>query len=172
MSKTISSLTEKSQADLTDLIEVSSVDNSSLTGYISKKESLSTVANLVKKHNYSTTEQVVGTWIDGKPVYEKTVYDTTGYDGGVEIDIPTGITDAENIIEIKGICSYGSNNTWQTLPFSDEQGMSFTNSVIKACYFSRISGEFAIYGGSNYNTQYGTGITKIILTIRYTKTTN
>jgi hypothetical protein len=24
------------------------------------------------KHNYSTTEQVVGTWIDGKPVYECT----------------------------------------------------------------------------------------------------
>ena len=30
--------------------------------------------NLVKEgHNYSTTEQVVGTYIDGKPVYEKTI---------------------------------------------------------------------------------------------------
>lgn len=24
-------------------------------------------------HNYSTTEQVIGTWIDGKPLYEKTI---------------------------------------------------------------------------------------------------
>lgn len=24
-------------------------------------------------HNYSTTEQVIGTWIDGKPLYEKTL---------------------------------------------------------------------------------------------------
>ena len=24
-------------------------------------------------HNYSTDEQVVGTWIDGKPLYEKTI---------------------------------------------------------------------------------------------------
>lgn len=26
-------------------------------------------------HNYSTEEQVVGTWIDGKPIYEKTFVD-------------------------------------------------------------------------------------------------
>lgn len=25
------------------------------------------------KHRYSTTEKVVGTWIDGKPIYEKTI---------------------------------------------------------------------------------------------------
>ena len=29
-------------------------------------------------HTYSTTEQVVGTWIDGKPIYEKTIHFTTG----------------------------------------------------------------------------------------------
>lgn len=29
-------------------------------------------------HNYSTTEQVVGTWIDGKTLYEKTIAVTQG----------------------------------------------------------------------------------------------
>jgi hypothetical protein len=30
--------------------------------------------NLIKEgHNYSTTEQVVGTWVDGKPIYEITM---------------------------------------------------------------------------------------------------
>lgn len=31
------------------------------------------LSNIDTKHNYSTTEQVVGTWIDGRAVYEKTV---------------------------------------------------------------------------------------------------
>lgn len=34
--------------------------------------------NTTKYHNYSTEEQVVGTWIDGKPLYEKTVYFGSG----------------------------------------------------------------------------------------------
>ena len=28
-------------------------------------------------HNYSTSEQVVGTWIDGSPVYEKTYHNSS-----------------------------------------------------------------------------------------------
>ena len=42
-------------------------------------------------HIYSTNEQVIGTWVDGKPLYEKTVSFTTGnsdayltYDTGIE----------------------------------------------------------------------------------------
>lgn len=33
------------------------------------------------KHNYSTEEQIVGTWIDGKPIYEKTLV-ITSFTGG------------------------------------------------------------------------------------------
>ena len=35
-----------------------------------------TVGNGSSMHNYSTSEQIVGTWIDGKTLYEKT-YDIT-----------------------------------------------------------------------------------------------
>lgn len=31
----------------------------------------------VKAQNYSTTEQVIGTWIDGKPLYRKVIQLTT-----------------------------------------------------------------------------------------------
>ena len=31
-------------------------------------------------HNYSTDEQIVGTWIDGKPLYEKTIARTFASD--------------------------------------------------------------------------------------------
>ena len=47
-------------------------------------------------HNYSTTEQVVGTWINGKPLYEKTIdYGNNvnvGYDNTVHTEILHGIS--------------------------------------------------------------------------------
>lgn len=33
----------------------------------------------IKSENYSTSEQVVGTWIDGKPLYEKAISFTAPY---------------------------------------------------------------------------------------------
>lgn len=37
-----------------------------------------TAGEVSNGHNYLTTEQVVGTWIDGKPLYEKTFIFTVG----------------------------------------------------------------------------------------------
>ncbi len=48
--------------------------------------------------SYSTDEQVVGTWIDGKPIYQKTVTGTTAADSNPQsvyvsnnIDVVTGV---------------------------------------------------------------------------------
>lgn len=53
-------------------------------------------------HNYSTDEQVVGTWIDGSDVYEKTIY----YAGGTTglITIPHNITNMSKCINLFGTC--------------------------------------------------------------------
>lgn len=60
-------------------------------------------------HDYSTTEQVIGTWIDGKPLYER-VFDL-GSDLAVNYNAFTDTTiDAsvmETLIEAKGIYSTG-----------------------------------------------------------------
>lgn len=51
-------------------------------------------------HNYSTEEQIVGTWIDGKPIYEKVIlYDTT-LSNNNWIEIPELIDDKNNIINV------------------------------------------------------------------------
>lgn len=39
-------------------------------------------------HNYSTTEQVVGTWIDGKPLYERTIKYDWGTSGTLSNNTP------------------------------------------------------------------------------------
>lgn len=54
-------------------------------------------------HNYSTNEKLVGTWIDGKPLYEKTFYSSTFVGFNTDTDmtlndtIPTGIDIVETI---------------------------------------------------------------------------
>ena len=53
-------------------------------------------------HTYSTTEQVVGTWIDGSPVYEKT-YSTSIASGETYVNIPfSDITNLSSVISLEG----------------------------------------------------------------------
>lgn len=64
-------------------------------------------------HNYSTTEQVVGTWIDGKPLYEKTLYvqysDLTVYGSFKGVQIQGTNEKIRNVISACGIsASYGN----------------------------------------------------------------
>ena len=54
-------------------------------------------------HNYSTTEQIVGTWIDGSPVYEKTIYNAGGVTGN--FNFQHGISNLKNVISYKGAVS-------------------------------------------------------------------
>ena len=37
-------------------------------------QSVAPTFTVAERHEYSTSEQVVGTWIDGKPIYERTIY--------------------------------------------------------------------------------------------------
>lgn len=59
-------------------------------------------------HHYSTTEHVIGTWIDGKPIYEKCI------DGGTlpnntSKSIAHGISNLNDVIECKGWARSGSD---------------------------------------------------------------
>lgn len=55
-----------------------------------------------ESHQYSLSEKVVGKWIDGTTVYEKTVY----YAGGVSgsLSIPHDITNLNKVITVNGSC--------------------------------------------------------------------
>lgn len=121
-------------------------------------------------HKYSTSEQVVGTWINGKPLYEISVYDTTTRTQNTTAQIDISGLNIETITSVWGMASYGANNTWLVLPFSDDPGTSNTASIIKITEVSRSPGKVKIYIGNNYS---GTNaINKIIVTVRYTKTTD
>lgn len=92
-------------ADGETYITVSDTDTDSIV-YCPEDEPI-TRAELAEavKHHYSTTEQVVGTWIDGKPIYETTVYFEEAISlGSTENQITTPFENSvDKLISVEGI---------------------------------------------------------------------
>ena len=116
-------------------------------------------------HDYSTDEQIVGTWIDGSPVYEKT-YIKTMTSGTTGCDIPfTDITDFKAIIELNGLFD-------NAIPFNLSGACQGTSRLI----ISSLS-QYAEYGyiqssgirvRRNSTSEYSSA-PSVIVTIRYIK---
>lgn len=110
-----------------------------------------------KKITYSTTEQLTGdVWIDGKPIYRKTVSIGALPDSTTK-DVSHGISDLSAVIDIRG---WAVNNTptWLSLPYSNPTAASSV-----ACFAN--STQINIVTGSN-RTSYAT----CYVTLWYTKT--
>lgn len=109
--------------------------------------------------NYSTEEQVVGTWIDGKPLYQKTV-ETTNIpsSGNAELTDFTRIFANLNIDTIFKSSSYAIR-----------AGVSLSEYFVSAddC-FSLATFPTTVW----YKHKSNASITKVVLTIQYTKTTD
>ena len=62
--------------------------------------------------NYSTEEQVVGTWIDGKPIYKKVYEGTTPNNAtGVFISMEGILSNVDKMVKLEGFTNW--NNGWQ-----------------------------------------------------------
>lgn len=101
---------------------------------------------------YSTTEQVVGTWIDGSTVYEQTI-EITSYSGTTT---SISIENLEKLVDVKGYGIY-NNSQCMTLPY-------YYNSNDYVRMYTQ-PGYLKVEAGSVYRSDY----TKTIVTIRYTK---
>ena len=122
---------------------------------------------------YSTTEQRIGTWIDGKPLYQKTI----------DVGIPSGYSATSDIVVYSEAGDYdfaildnGASSLYTT--YSD--GTKDHNaSYATACYCGNndwyatssetVEGTLAIYFRSN-NQAYTSQ--RLVVTIKYTKTTD
>lgn len=120
------------------------------------------------KDVYSTDEQVVGKWIDGKPIYEKT-YQFSNISTG-NYSRPYNITNLGDVISLSGMLysiPQGGNGEWRVLPIVYGAQSVITDwfgGVIVRPYDS----DFLFQVGSN---SVGTA-NKVFLTMRYTKTTD
>ena len=67
--------------------------------------------------NYSLTESNTGfTWVDGKPIYKKTV-DIGAFSGMSDKTVAHGITGISAIIELSGFAKDSSSSIWFPLPY-------------------------------------------------------
>ena len=108
--------------------------------------------------NYSDTEQVIGTWIDGKPLYRKVieVFITSQY-----ASYNTGISNLKQVINARGMY-IRSNSGYQNLVPSTYSGWEvylydFTN----ASFVIRFS-----------NNVWNAGVDSMFVIMEYTKTTD
>lgn len=110
------------------------------------------------QHQYSTTEQEVGTWIDGSTVYEKTIYYAGGQSGAVTF--AHGISNFEKLISIEGNCYDNQESKYMPFPRVGPDG---NNIGIVAVDSTNI--QYAVAGA------FAARVVDIYFTIRYTKST-
>ena len=112
--------------------------------------------------HYTTDEQIIGTWIDGKPIYQKTV-DCGALPNATSKTVENSIiSNVKRVIKIGGY-AYSSNSGIDIpIPFVDERA---GNTIVRADY-KESSG---IRIGTNANLS---DYTESYLTLQYTKTTD
>lgn len=67
--------------------------------------------NEARLEEYSTTEKIIGTWIDGKPIYRKVATGTVPKSDYYPT-VATGITNLDKVISISVVLAYGNNREY------------------------------------------------------------
>ena len=108
------------------------------------------------KQSYSTEEQIVGTWIDGKPLYQKTITGTMPSTTGTFTKHYIDVENMEMAYVYDGYCKY-SDSAYAPMGYTNYY--SFDVSITDSCVTI-----------NNSQSQY---LSKpFVCTIRYTKTTD
>lgn len=141
--------------------------NANQIGYGSSnvETALNNLITQVNNRNYSTDEQIIGKWIDGKPIYRKTFnFENISAGSTKKISISDIYTTIDQIITINGIAYCSEFQQWYNIPNTHTNMSSFyINSVIEGA-----SQELTVRAGSGFTN----GLSKVIIYIEYTKTTD
>lgn len=106
-------------------------------------------------HKYSTEEQVVGEWIDGKPLYERIVTGITLTHG---TSVSFGISDIDELVEFTFIKGFRDGNAWY-----------------RSTYYYTATDYFSLLpstDGTVYCLCPSKTYTDVMFKVRYTKTTD
>ena len=113
---------------------------------------------------YTTTEKVVGTWIDGKPVYRRVfIYDTPVTTAG-NIVIGT-VGNVDKLLRLDGVLRFSDGIRYMPVP-GVEASSGTTLIRVSAYYFNRSSGEITWYSSDTWGNPY------LVTFIEYTKITD
>jgi hypothetical protein len=125
---------------------------------LKNKISEESIKGLLQHFEYSTTEKVVGTWINGKPIYRK-VIDFGALPNASTKRVDHNITNIDEVIKIGG--TVNDNGSYQPIPLvykgteSQYNTSFFVNATIIGCSASEDRSRMTAY-----------------VTLYYTKTTD
>lgn len=108
-------------------------------------------------HEYSTDEKVVGKWIDGKPLYERTAIFTNSSGISGEVNL-MAIDSTWRLIDAK-VHVYNSSN--QRTYFFPYMTSAYDSIMVSNGYLKLVS-----------NDSWGSAYSPFYITIQYTKTTD
>ena len=120
-----------------------------------------------KMNSYSTTEQRIGTWINGKPLYRKVIEIPVSSITGAGTMISHGVTDLEYALPPK--CSWYDTQayTWRNIPSSYFGSLDWASQVLV-----RTDGNLYFEIGSSALTRLQTKGRDLFVVMEYTKTTD
>ena len=115
---------------------------------------------LYNPNNYSTTEQEIGTWIDGKKLYQKTI--TGNLPATVDTDtVVANISDLDTIVEFNG---FGRDTVTGIFPFNYGQiRNTFASKDFMAAYVDTSGDIYVVVSAASYLNR------PFWLTVKYTK---
>ena len=115
--------------------------------------------------NYSTEEQVVGTWIDGKPLYQKTI-DCGAAPNNTNNTVDLGVSGVNTYFFMNGFAIIKTSSANQVLPISY---LDITTLAAGIGILLKVESNVlkaVIKDGANYSAY------NVYITIQYTKTTD
>ena len=123
--------------------------------YITDSSETKEIKIRANQHNYSTEEQIIGTWVDGKPIYEKVII-IDNPPSGIDVLYSHGISNFNHVININVV--YITNG-----------GIEYSEPIYLNSNFAR---SCAIDSTNLYITTKGGNYIQLYVTIQYTKTTD
>lgn len=117
-------------------------------------------------HHYSTDEHIVGTWVDGSTLYEKTIVINNPASGGDWVEYDIGVPNLNKVIKQEGTWDrdVGSSGIW-TYDLNAVNELSWNNNYIVNARIRNGTKKLAVYVGSQYSCP------QLRFTFQYTKTT-
>lgn len=144
--------------DATNITVRASYTASDASGYaiLQYTKSTDSATSIGVDTDYSTTEKIIGTWIDGKPLYQKTI-NTGALPNGTTKNIPHGISNLSRVISFDG---YAYHSSGVCVPIQRA-----TDSSTDTILLWRDGANINIMSNGNYSSY-----SESYVTVRYTKT--
>lgn len=112
-----------------------------------------------RAHHYSTDEQIVGTWIDGKPLYETTIVIDSGF--STQFTYTHGIANIDETVKMDGMMVFGT--------YSEPL---YTGTAVTLGWDNYISDVVRTHFDVHIGSDRLPLVTKIYVILTYTKTTD